>query len=797
MTRQTRRHPDSLVRLCDAEPHRIRRSPAAAAALLLAASAALAAPVAFEIPAQPLDRALALFARQAGLQLALPLALAAGRSGPRLSGTREPAEALEELLRGSGLRGRIDGSTLVVEPAGAAAAESTLPAVRVKAATLNDAAAPLRSPAAVGALGSRSAMETPLSTTVVSAEDLQTRQVSKLGDVFARDAAVTDNSDAYTSWASYITVRGLELDWQNAYRIDGRPFLSYAITLPYEHFEQIELLKGSSGFLYGFGSPGGVVNYVSKKPTETRTASAGLGFRSRGVVSADVDLGGRVGEGAPFGYRVGAVHEEGRTLNDGHIRRQSAALAFDARLQPGLTWDAQVLYQDRRMRDQKPAISTQQLLGTPLPAAPRNDDQTLNSGGQFLNTTLAQLSTGLTWQFAPDWRASTSLSHSNARRSRNESILYLQDGAGSYDEFRYDGKEAHRFDQWQAMLEGRVLTGTVEHRIVAGAAWQKQLNDYTANSVWTNLGSGSLYVPNARAYASLGGFDLRRAGDIVQRSVFASDTLTFSPEWSALAGLRHTRYAQNDYAYWADGVRTAEYADTATTPTVALMYTPVPGSLLYGSYMESLEPGHTVGTTYANAGRQLAPLVSKQAELGVKLQRAGWAGTAALFRIERASEYADAANVLVQDGVSVYQGLELGVAGRLGAQWDAGANLMLLDATLDKGSANVGNRVAGAPRRMATAYLAWHVPGMSGLKLSADAKHTGAVMLDAANTRELPAHWLLNLGASLDTRLAGRAATLRVAVNNATDRRFWAFQYSNWVKPAEPRSLSVSARMEF
>jgi hypothetical protein len=36
------------------------------------------------------------------------------------------------------------------------------------------------------------------------------------------------------------------------------------------------------------------------------------------------------------------------------------------------------------------------------------------------------------------------------------------------------------------------------------------------------------------------------------------------------------------------------------------------------------------------------------------------------------------------------------VAGRLGAQWEAGANLMLLDATLDKGSANVGNRAAGA-----------------------------------------------------------------------------------------------------
>lgn len=34
-----------------------------------------------------------------------------------------------------------------------------------------------------------------------------------LGDVFAQDASVSDNSGAYNSWASYITVRGLPLDW--------------------------------------------------------------------------------------------------------------------------------------------------------------------------------------------------------------------------------------------------------------------------------------------------------------------------------------------------------------------------------------------------------------------------------------------------------------------------------------------------------------------------------------------------------------------------------------------------------
>ena len=129
----------------------------------------------------------------------------------------------------------------------------------------------------------------------MKSEDLAERQVSKLGDVFALDASVSDNSGAYSSWASYVTVRGLPLDWQNAYRIDGKPFLSYAITLPYEHFEQIELLKGSSGFMYGFGSPGGIVNYVTKKPTEQPVRSIDIGYKSDSLWSEHVDLGGRFG----------------------------------------------------------------------------------------------------------------------------------------------------------------------------------------------------------------------------------------------------------------------------------------------------------------------------------------------------------------------------------------------------------------------------------------------------------------------------------------------------------------------
>jgi iron complex outermembrane receptor protein len=647
-----------------------------------------------------------------------------------------------------------------------------------------------------GALGARSQLETPFSTTVVRSEDLAERQVSKLGDVFALDASVSDNSGAYSSWASYITVRGLPLDWQNGYRINGQPFLSYAITLPYEQFEQIELLKGSSGFMYGFGSPGGIVNYVTKKPTDTPVRSIEIGYKTAGVWSEHVDLGGRFGTDDRFGYRLNATHEEGKTFNDGNVRRDSVSLGLDARLTSDLTWTFDSLYQKRTSTGQTPSIYTGSYTGTRLPATIGADNASLVGAGQHLATDLRLYSTGLQYKASPDWTLSTSYSHSSATRSRNEGIAYLQDAGGSYDDYRSDSAEGHRFNQWQAMATGTLRTGTIEHQVTLGTSWQRQVNYYSSNSVYQLIGTGSIFGQNTNSYTSVTAFTPYRNSDITQRAVFASDTVKLSERWSVLAGLRSTRYEQNGYD--ADGTKSSTYAKNGViTPTLALMFKPAPDTTLYTSYVESLEQGSTVGSLYANDGELLKPLRSKQYELGIKTDRERWSATAALFRIERGAEYANSANVLVQDGQSVYQGLELGASTRLGSQWQIGGNLMLLDTSYRRGNSYVGNRVAGAPKTVATAQVSYDVAQVPGLRLSADMKYTGGTMLNASNQLSLPGYTIANIGASYTTRIGGRNTTFRAAINNVANKRYWEYQYDNYIKPGDPRTFSLSARLAF
>lgn len=120
---------------------RARHTPLAHAALLLVLALPLQGALAqtgapaptqrFDMAAQPLAAALDQFARQAGLQLVFAPELAAGRQAPALHGQLPLREALDSLLKNSGLHGRMQDGTLTVETA--PTRESTLAEVRVTA----------------------------------------------------------------------------------------------------------------------------------------------------------------------------------------------------------------------------------------------------------------------------------------------------------------------------------------------------------------------------------------------------------------------------------------------------------------------------------------------------------------------------------------------------------------------------------------------------------------------------------------------------------------------------------------
>ncbi len=714
--------------------------------------------------------------------------------------------------RGRGFRKhQVAVAALTVLCAGLAQAQTTLPTVEVAAPAVSGVTQNLGAKVSAGALGNVTQKDTPFSSTVVTSEQIQEQASQKLGDLFSMDASVSDNTGANTAWSTYLTVRGMDLDWENSYRMNGKPFLGYSTTLPYEHFEQVELLKGASAFMSGFGIPGGVVNYVTKAPTSTPTRSVTLGYTSSSLVRANADLGGRVGEDGAVGYRLNVTREEGKPANGGKLERSSALLALDAKLSDRLTWDFQTLYQDRLATDTEPTIRTggwwdgaayQDVYpgGGALPTTIKNTQTTVGPG-TYTDNQFAHMATGLKYQITPDWQALTHFSHSYSKTRRNEQVLHLSNANGDYNVARADYGERYQVQYWDAMATGRVQTGSLRHNIVAGVSWQKQMNDEAGAGVYdTNYGTGNLYEQNNVAYYGVGDFgnlQVRRAKEIWQRAIFASDRVELNDRWSVLGGLRWTHYEQNSLN--ASGGVTSSYEKKGVvTPTVAVMNKLTADTTAYVSYVESLQQGATVAAGYVNARELLDPLTSKQWELGLKKDGAQWSGTAALFKVERGVEYANASNVYVQDGKSIYQGLELGATARLDKLWSVGGSLMVLDAEYVEGSgSNNGKRVAGAPKQVVTAQVAYRVPVVQGLQVRLGAKHTGETPLRADNSLEVDSYTLFNLGATYDTKVQGYATTFRANINNLTDRQYWMYQYANYIKAGDPRTFSVSATVNF
>jgi iron complex outermembrane receptor protein len=670
-------------------------------------------------------------------------------------------------------------------------AQATLKATTVTSSTLRETPQNLKQSVQSGALGSRSQLDTPFSTTVVSQEQLEQRQPAKLGDVFSTDASVTDGSNAFDAWAGYIYVRGMPIDWQYGFKLDGLPVMTYGVTMPYEQFDRVELLKGLSGFMYGFVAPGGVVNYVTKKPTDERIASVDLGFHSDGIWREHVDLGGRAGPNDMFGARLNYTHEEGRTYTDGNLNRDTVSVALDARITRDLTWNFGAMYQDRRATGTSPSLSTFSFSGNQLPGPINVSNANLQTQATHLNTITQFYTTGLQYQIDPDWKVSANYAFNKSTRDRNEATLYLLNGAGNFTGQNDLGDENNTFRAWQLSAEGKVRTGPFAHQLTFGIASQYQTNDYAY--VYSPTYTGNLYQGTSYQYYGDGTtLKAQRSSAIEQRSVFASDTVQITERLSVLGGVRFTNYNQTN----AQGISTYS-TNGVFTPTLAVMYKVAPNTTAYASYVEALEAGEVVGATYANAGAVLNPFKSRQYEVGVKTEQGIWSTTAALFRIERGAVYTNSANARVADGQSIYQGIELAGSVKLGPQWTLGASAMALDSWYARTNGFDGNRVGGAPRFVLSGNVEYKVPYVPGLSLNGDIRYNGRTSLNPQNSLTVSGYTLINLGATYRTRVAGKDVTLRAAVSNLTNRKYWEYQYDNYIKPADPRMVSLNAKIDF
>ena len=126
-----------------------------------------------------------------------------------------------------------------------------------------------------GTFRGASIMEVPSTVNVITREALEQQAVEGLYEAVRNTAGVTRQQNAGDTW-DQIVIRGMEVQNRTNYRLNGAmPIMNFS-QVPMEDKERVEVLKGASALYYGFTSPAGVVNYVTKRAGKAPVTSLGL-----------------------------------------------------------------------------------------------------------------------------------------------------------------------------------------------------------------------------------------------------------------------------------------------------------------------------------------------------------------------------------------------------------------------------------------------------------------------------------------------------------------------------------------
>jgi len=239
-------------------------------------------PIPFSLPAQPLGEALRALARRANIQIFFDAALVAGRSATAISDTMSPRAALERLLRGSDLEAHEQSPGVVV----VRQRPPSAPKPRTAGLAARDLSAPPPAPSDENAIGEivvtaqrreQSLSDVPLSVTALDRTALDNIGARDVEDITRTmpGIIVRPGFEGITT----ISIRGVSSVVGSATTgiyIDDTPIQVRALgaggvatsvfPLIFD-LDRVEVLRGPQGTLFGSGSEGGTLRFITPAPS--------------------------------------------------------------------------------------------------------------------------------------------------------------------------------------------------------------------------------------------------------------------------------------------------------------------------------------------------------------------------------------------------------------------------------------------------------------------------------------------------------------------------------------------------
>ncbi len=726
--------------------------------------------IAFSIPAQDLNSALLALASRAGVQIGYDTARVQGLRSVPVSGMLTLQEALTQMLAGTGYTYSVVSPTrvtLVELPKASSAA--VLPTLTVQGARPESAWGPVDGYVArrsgTGTKTDTPLLETPQTITVITREQMEEQKPRQIGESLRYVAGVRAESGGLQMQHDGIQLRGFNQFAGYLYR-DGtrevpQAFLGFHAPEPY-NLERVEVIKGPASILYGQNSPGGLVNLVTKRPSDrpiNEVEVQGGSFERKQVAA---DIGGAVND--KVSYRLVALGRDSETQVD-YVDDNRIFLAGGLTVRPGDATTVTLLMDHQR--DDSLYLYGLPSVGTVLSSAngkiPIN--RFIGEPGYDSNTLLKTSFSALTeYQLSDVWTFRQTTRFSDHDYDAQSMFLGTQVGTGPvYNRNIQRRLAAARVFTADQHAEAKFETGPIKHTAILGFDYQHNSLDVMTGNGTGNGGQINIFAPTygvatVTTPAFTSGSDQR----IVQMGAYFQDQIKYD-NWVLLLGGRQDRAVNDNYNRFTQNK--SHQDDQAFTGRAGLMYLFDFGLAPYISYAESFEP---VGGT-GFAGNQFVPETGEQREIGVKFQPKGYDSfiTVSAFDLKRQNvTTSDPVNTgfSIQTGEVTSRGLELEGKASLNRELDLIATYTYQDVEVTRSNGtDFGKRPARVPEHMASLWADYTLRSgeAAGLGFGAGVRYIGSSYGTSTNTFEVPAFALVDAAVHYDWQ------NFRFAVNAA------------------------------
>jgi iron complex outermembrane receptor protein len=667
-----------------------------------------------------------------------------------------------------------------------------LPAVTVTGLGAGDIG-PLALDSSVGTKTDTPIIETAQSVSVVNRDLMDMIGAKTTAEALRYSAGVSVGSYGVDSRVDEISVRGFRTgSFANNLYLDGLrpPGSSSGATASATQFDgfgldRVEVLRGPSSVLYGQIAPGGLINVVSKRPTDYARGEIGVGTDNYGLARLNADVSGPVDASGEWLYRVVGTAYHSDTQVD-YVELNRVMLA------PSLTW--------------RPSARTSlTLLANYQQDRGGSTYQFLPSHGTYYATDYGRFGSdrflgepGFNRYDRTQYAIGYEFSHALTDHVKlGQKLRYMRvdtdnDGVSRQGDLLADGRTLRRTaSSNEIRSEGFTVDnnaqfdfglGQTAHTLLAGL-------DYRTQTIRVAQASGTapsldVFDPVYGGPVVMGAMKPSRRSDSEQTGLYAQDQIRWG-QWAATLGVRHD-WSRDNSLVRASGAKT-RYDDEATTWRAGAVYLFENGLAPYASYATSFEPVNGAGFE----DQPFKPTEGKQAEVGIKYQPPGSRSmiTFSAYEITQQNittpdpdptHLCNGSQCQVQTGEGRVRGLELegNFALTDSITVVASATLMRSEVTKSNG-ADRGNELPRVPRRSYNLWVDYRLPLdiAPGLSIGAGVRHTGSSYGDTANDYRSPSANLIDaairydLGA-VDPSLKGLKFSLNAS--NLTDKEYLA-----------------------